>query len=221
MSRREENKELKREKIITAAKEIISSQGLDKLTMRYLAEKAGVSSRTPYNLFESKTDILVAIIFDAVKHLQLPPVNTGNQLFFEQLVQLPTLIHQFLDSEHDFYRDVLWGIMSSDAKLSRDAASSPITGIISALVANAEKQKECSDKIRTEILSAHLITQFLAILGMWGGSQLGLKEAIANIQFSWTNTLLPYATRKSKTLLNKAQETYGQALEDLLTEQPS
>ncbi|MEH6344302.1 MAG: TetR/AcrR family transcriptional regulator [Bermanella sp.] len=220
MSRREENKELKREKIIVAAIEIISSQGLDKLTMRYLAEKAGVSSRTPYNLFESKTDILVAIIFDAVKHLKLPAMNTGNQLFLEKLVQFPTLIHQFLANDHDFYRDVLWGIMSSDTKLSRDAATSSITGIMSVLVTNAAKQKECSDKIKVEVLSAHLITQFLAILGMWGGSQLALDQAIANIQFSWTNTLLPYSTRKSKTWLSQAQEAYGQALERFLTEEP-
>ncbi len=217
MSRREENKELKREKIIIAAKEIISSQGMDKLTMRYLAEKAQVSSRTPYNLFESKTDILVAIILDAAKHMQLPAVGANNQLLLEQLIQLPDTIKQFIANDHDFYRDVIWGIMSSDTKLTRDTATTAIAGIISVLVSNAVKQKECSDKLKVEILSSHLITQFLAIIGMWGGSQLDLDEAVANIQFSWTNTLLPYSTRKSKASLNQAQQTYAQALEETLT----
>jgi len=216
MSRREENKELKREKIIIAAREIISFQGLDKLTMRYLAEKAGVSSRTPYNLFESKTDILVAIMFDAVKHMGLPPTDNANQLVIEQLILLPDLVKDFLANEHDFYRDVLWGIISSDSKLTRDTATTAITGIISTLVIAAVNQKECSDKLKVEILSTHLITQFLAIIGMWGGSQLALDQAIANIQFGWVNTLQPYSTRKSKSWLSQAQVTYAEGLEEFL-----
>ncbi len=216
MSRREANKELKREKIIIAAREIISSQGMDKLTMRYLAEKAEVSSRTPYNLFESKTDILVAIIFDAFKHLRLPANNDNQQLLIEQLIQLPSLVKHFLANDHDFYRDVLWGIMSSDAKLTRDTATSSITEIISTLMIDAVKEKECSDKLKVEIISYHLNTQFLSIIGMWGGSQLELDEAIANIQYGWTNTLLQHCTRKSKSWLNQAQETYAKALEESL-----
>ncbi len=220
MSRREENKGLKREKIIIAAREIISTQGLDKLTMRYLAEKAGVSSRTPYNLFESKTDILVAIMFDAVKHMGLPPMNNGNQLIIEHLVQLPTLVKQFLTTDHDFYRDVLWGIISSDSKLTRDTATTSITNIISTLMVDAVNQKECSDKLQVEVISSHLNTQFLAIIGMWGGSQLELDRAITNIQYGWTNTLLQHCTRKSKSYLSQAQLTYAEAMEKTLANQP-
>ncbi|OUR67042.1 hypothetical protein A9Q73_06260, partial [Bermanella sp. 47_1433_sub80_T6] len=82
----------------------------------------------------------------------------------------------------------------------------------------ATQAKECSDKLPVEVLTAHLVTQFLAILGMWGASQLALEEASANIQFSWANTLLPYATRKSKSCLSQAQFDYGQALEKTLAQ---
>ncbi len=218
MSRREENKELKREKIIIAAKEIISSQGMDKLTMRYLAEKAQVSSRTPYNLFESKTDILVAIIVDAVKPLQLPTINTDKQLLIEQLIQLPAFLKLFCADNHDFYRDVIWGIMSSDAKLSRDTATKAIADVISPLVTKAVEHKECTDKINVDVLSNHLITQLLAIIGMWGGSQLALDEAVAHIQFGWTSILLPNATRKSKTWLSQAQITFADNLEGAIAQ---
>jgi len=216
MSRREENKQLNRKKIIATARKIISTQGMDKLSMRYLADKAVVSSRTPYNLFESKTDILVAIVFDAVKPLQIPPVNTSTQLSLEQLIQLPKLVESFCTTEHDFYRDILWGIMSSDDKLSRDRASVAIADIIAPLVINATEKKECSIKISVDVLIAHLVTQFLAIIGMWGASQLELDNAIANIQLGWTNTLLPYSTRKSKAWLTQAQLDYGHILEKTL-----
>lgn len=213
MSRREENKELKREKIISAAKEIISSEGLDKLTMRYLADYAGVSSRTPYNLFESKTDILVAIIFDAIKTVQLPDLKPTEQLLIEQILNIPIVLKDFCEPEHDFYRDVIWGIMSSGIKSSRDAATSAISTVVPPLIQQTLDQKECSQNANVTVLSSHLVTQFLAIIGMWGGSQMGLNEAISNIQLAWTNSFLPYATRKSKALLTQAQIEFSEQLE--------
>ncbi len=215
MSRREENKQLKREKIIATARDIIAKDGLDKLTMRYLAEKAEVSSRTPYNLFDSKTDILVAIIFDAAKSLPVQP-SDSTLMYVEQLIQIPKLLEIFCTQQHNFYRDVIWGIMSSDDKQSRDHASSAIADIIAPMVNMAIQQKECSEKISAKVLSVHLVTQLLAIIGMWGGSQLAIKEASANIQFGWVNTLLPYATRKSKSWLTQAQIDYAKALEKTL-----
>jgi hypothetical protein len=212
MSRREESKQLKREKIIATARDIISKEGLDKLTMRYLADKACVSSRTPYNLFESKTDILVAIVFDATRKLPSQP-NTSTCMFVEQLILLPKLFELFCTKEHDFYRDVLWGIISSDDRISRDRASSVIGDLVGPLVIGAADKKELSGELSIKVLNSHLVTQFLAIIGMWAGSQLALDEAVANIQFSWINTLLPYAKRKGKTWLSQAHLDYGQVLE--------
>ncbi len=213
MNRREENKELKRDKIISAAKEIISSEGLDKLTMRYLADYAGVSSRTPYNLFESKTDILVAIIMDAMKPLKLSIFKSNDQLLIEQTLNIPNILRDFCKTDHDFYRDIIWGIMSSGIKSSRDTATSAISDIVPPLIQQIVNQKECSDKINVRVLSSHIATQFLAIIGMWGGSQLGLNEAIINIQLAWTNSLMPYATRKSKAFLTQAQLDFTDQLE--------
>ena len=213
MSRREENKEMKREKIVSAAKDIISSEGLDKLTMRYLADYAGVSSRTPYNLFESKTDILVAIILDAIKPLKLSILKSNEQLLIEQTLNIPNILRDFCETDHDFYRDIIWGIMSSGIKSSRDTATNAISDMVPPLIQQILNQKECSDKINVNVLSSHIATQFLAIIGMWGGSQLGLNEAIINIQLAWTNSLMPYATRKSKALLTQAQIGFSEQLE--------
>ena len=61
MAQREKAKEEKRARIREAAARIIRSEGIGKLTMRRLAEEAGVSLRTPYNLIGSKTDVLEII----------------------------------------------------------------------------------------------------------------------------------------------------------------
>ena len=218
MNRRELNKQLKRDKIVSTAKGIILEHGIDTLTMRYLADQSGVSSRTPYNLFESKTAILVEIIFDMAKLLKVSKINTSSQLLLERLIKLPQVVGTLCSTEHEFYQDILWGIMSSDDKISRGKINTVFADIISPLVATAIENKECSIKINVDIITSHLVTQFLAIIGMWGGSQLKLDNAIANIQFSWTNTLLPYSTRSSKAWLTQAQFEYGHLLEKIIAD---
>ena len=71
MSLHEQNKQRNRDRILTAADEIIRKDGLEALSMRHLADYAGVSLRTPYNLFGSKT-----VITGDITQVDLP---TGRQ----------------------------------------------------------------------------------------------------------------------------------------------
>ena len=62
MTLHEQNKQRNRDRILAAAETILREEGPERLSMRYLAEYAGVSLRTPYNLFGSKTDILAELL---------------------------------------------------------------------------------------------------------------------------------------------------------------
>ena len=64
MSRREEAKEERRRRIITAARDLIRETGDAGLSMRAIAARANVSLSTPYNLFGSKRAIVVAVLQD-------------------------------------------------------------------------------------------------------------------------------------------------------------
>jgi AcrR family transcriptional regulator len=65
-----------RRRVLDAARELVAASGLDALSMRTLAERAGVSATTLYNLFGTKdgiiralaTDIL-GVIDDACEHI--------------------------------------------------------------------------------------------------------------------------------------------------------
>ncbi len=61
MGKREEAKARNKERILSAARELMQTQG-GGLSMRDLAELAGVSVATPYNLFGSKQDVIMAVL---------------------------------------------------------------------------------------------------------------------------------------------------------------
>ncbi len=63
---RQANKELRRQKILGTARELIASQGFDAFTISELAEKSGVSIPTVHNLFGKKNDIVLALFRDLV-----------------------------------------------------------------------------------------------------------------------------------------------------------
>jgi len=64
MGRREEAKSERRERIVRAARELIRETGDAGLSMRALAQRAGVSLTTPYNLFGSKRAIVLGALQD-------------------------------------------------------------------------------------------------------------------------------------------------------------
>lgn len=69
-SRREQAKEERRERILTAAEALIRERGDTGFSMRELAEVAGVAFATPFNLFESKERLLATLLFRRVWPLQ-------------------------------------------------------------------------------------------------------------------------------------------------------
>ena len=64
LGRREAGKAERRQRIISAARELIRETGNAGLSMRVLASRAGVSLATPYNLFGSKRAIVLALLQD-------------------------------------------------------------------------------------------------------------------------------------------------------------
>lgn len=70
MSRRDHEKQKRRDKILAAAKGALRDGGATGLTMRELATRAGVSVMTPYNLIGSKHDILMALLHQNTSRLE-------------------------------------------------------------------------------------------------------------------------------------------------------
>ena len=70
MSNREEAKHSRRRKIVRAARVLMQQTGDAGFSMRALAEQAGVSIATPYNLFGSKQAIMFAVLDADLEYYQ-------------------------------------------------------------------------------------------------------------------------------------------------------
>jgi AcrR family transcriptional regulator len=71
---REKNKERNRRQIIAAAKQLIKENNSTDFTMVQLAEEAGVSTYTTYNLIGSKATVLYILLNNLVDEISIPPV---------------------------------------------------------------------------------------------------------------------------------------------------
>src|SRR5687767_3877095 len=69
-SQRERSKAERRKRIVAAARRLVRERGIDNLSMKLLAKRAGVGIATPYNLFGSKQAVMLAVIDQDVAAFQ-------------------------------------------------------------------------------------------------------------------------------------------------------
>ena len=205
MGRREDNKAEKRSRIIAAAKEIIATEGIEHCTMRYLAEVADVSPRTAYNLFESKTDILVAILLEGFQPVLALTEEEDTGLVVESLLNQLKSIPGDFGPQQEFFRGIHWAIMRSDDMPSKTKARQTLEMLIARRVEQIHEQGELHPDCDIPALTRHLSVLVPAILGMWADSQLSLEEALSHTRYSWINSLIPHARGKALRYLRDEQ----------------
>lgn len=89
-----ENMEQRRQRILDAARSIIVQSGVDGLTTRGIAEAAGVTAPTLYNLIGSKDDIIRAMVVKSVEDVK-------SRLKLEQYTSAFTMIEAIIDAATD------------------------------------------------------------------------------------------------------------------------
>lgn len=104
-SKREQNKQERRLKISASAGNLIRARGTTDFTMQELADAAGVSLATPYNLFGSKNQVILAVLADHLTEFQ-------TKVLRKRCDELDTIfasvsIARSMYAEHeDFYRAI-------------------------------------------------------------------------------------------------------------------
>lgn len=179
MTLHEQNKQRNRDRILAAAETILRTEGLEHLSMRYLAEVAGVSLRTPYNLFGSKTTILAELLtrtLDTVLPAQPAAGPMGSLLGLLDGLKAAT---PALD-EH--LRSLFWSIMTAPEQALRDVGIEWITRVLRPRIAAALAAGELQPTVNVDTTTRHLVLLILGILGMWAGRQLGIEEALAQVE---------------------------------------
>lgn len=206
LTQREQNKLEKRTRIINAAIRIIHKDGIDALTMRHLADEAGVSSRTPYNLFTSKTDILFAIMMQSTEPLGNLEQEAQHGLAVAKLFQRLEALGALDEEAEPFYRSIHWSIMRSDDLEAKRHARQMLESVVAEHIDNLSAQRELKPDSDTAFLTRHLAILLAAIVGMWADSQLTLEQTLDHTREAWRDALLPHSRGKAQRYLQDVQQ---------------
>ncbi len=182
MSLRESNKDLNRQKILAAARELLREGGLEALSMRALARRARVSSRTPYNLFGSKTDVLVGLLDEPIQRFgqDLPPPTDKSLLLFA--LSMVGKVYELYEPEIDYYREIYWGLMSSGHPDVRLAGVNRAHQLTLPFVLQAIANGELAKNSNAQALSHHLVLTVVGLLGLWGSNLISGPELVDQIR---------------------------------------
>jgi AcrR family transcriptional regulator len=210
MSRREQAKQLRRESIIRAARELIKETHEAGFSMRALALRSGVSVVTPYNLFGSKQAILLTLLDSDIASFRrtLEDVDADE---LDRLFNAVSLGREFFASESDYYRTVL-GAVYATGKEYRAMFRGPRRAFWRELVANAIAAGFLSKEVSTEPFMTNLVSIFFSEIMEWVTGEISLEEMDVRVQYGFGLAMLGVCTPKAKRRLHTHVMQMQQAL---------
>jgi AcrR family transcriptional regulator len=200
MSNREEAKHRRRRQIVRAARALMQQTGDAGFSMRALADEAGVSIATPYNLFGSKQHVMFAVLDDDLEDYQkrLAKVRVDELDVFFKAVSVATSLYA---TEPSFYRAVLFAVYNDGGREFRSMFGGPRHAMWKGFVQDAIAAGLLSDEIEPDAFAINLGRTFFSAILEWVSGELSLPELEAWAQYGFALSLSAMATQKSRQRL--------------------
>jgi AcrR family transcriptional regulator len=201
MSNREEAKHSRRRKIARAARELMQQTGDTGFSMRALAEQAGVSIATPYNLFGSKQAIMFAVLDADLEYYQkrLAKVRVDELDVFFKAVSLATTLYS---TEPSFYRAVLFAVYNDGGREFKSMFGGPRHIMWKGFVQDAVKAGFLSSDVEPDAFAINLGRTFFSAILEWVSGELTLPELEAWVQYGFALSLSAMSTPLSADRLH-------------------
>jgi AcrR family transcriptional regulator len=156
MRTRELQKHARRRAILDAARALILEDKARDFSMPELAEKAGVSLVTPYNLFGSKSHILLEIVREDI----FEPVQAIGDLACDSLgdwiAELSaTLARIYYRNRHFYRRMIVTLVAQENAEVQRESLALNY-GLFEAVLVRLDAQRKIVPIVSPETLAKHL-----------------------------------------------------------------
>lgn len=186
----------RQQRILAAARELMQETGDLSFSMRTLAEQAGVSLATPYNLFGSKQAILLAVLdADLADYQQrLAKLEVGG---IDVLFEGNALLSAMLGREPTFYKNVLRAVIR-DGPEFRVMVSGPRYLTWKGMLRQATEAGLLADHVDPDAFA--IASSQLAVGNVleWAQGALTLEEMDARNEYGLALALLGIATARSR-----------------------
>ncbi|MCC5887284.1 MAG: TetR/AcrR family transcriptional regulator [Gammaproteobacteria bacterium] len=193
MPTREEAKAQRREDIVNAAMRLMYTRGDSGFSMRALADAAGVSIATPYNLFGSKQAIMLAVLDTgmALYEQRLGKLQADELEIFFEAVSLATELYA---EAPKFHQAVLFSAYGDGGRDYRAVFGDPRFLFWKALVERARNAGFLEIDVDPSALALALSQQFFICILEWAYGEIGLAELEQRVHYTFALLLHGAAT---------------------------
>ncbi len=214
LSSRESNKSKRRQEILTAARALMREPGGVAFSMRALAEAAGVSVATPYNLFGSKQAVLVAVLDQdlAAYQADLDALQADG---CETLFQAIDVTAKLFAEDPALYQNLLGAALIEGGRELRWLFSGPRYALWKRLLAEAVSAGELDPSGDPDAFALTLSQLLFASIQEWALGLLSLEEMVARMRYGLALTLSAKATEASRRNLMNRLRSAEEALQKL------
>lgn len=186
----------RRDDIVKAARALMRKGGDTGFSMRVLADQAGVSIATPYNVFGSKQNVLLAVLDDDLAAYEAALAGlSGDPIAV--LFDAMDLMFRMLEREPDFYRGMLAAV-SRDGGEARHLASGARYAVWKRLLRQAIDSGQLDGQPDPDAFAIATSQQNMANLSSWSSGRLGFEEMCARTHYGLALMLLAIATPDSR-----------------------
>ncbi len=173
-----------RSEILHAVGEIIAEDSLDGLTMRKLAERAGVAVATLYNQFTDRDGVLVAFVSNGLDELEFELDEQPAADPIDSTRVLMAALHQTIDARRHVWRPVLATLRSVPDSPRMGAVGERIVAAIEADLAKAQAAALFVVRCDTDRLAWHMFVSWMRGLERWAQGTIDWDLHLSNAEIA-------------------------------------
>ncbi len=189
-----------RRDVLAAAGELIAADGLDGLTMRKLASRAGVAVATLYNQFGDRDGVLVAFVSNGLDQLEVDFDEQPERGPIEATRALFRALDDTVGSAVDIWRPIFASLKSGPGSHGMGSVGDRVVHIIEHDLARAATESMFVGECDVARLARHIFITRMNRLEKWAtgaiewdwyreSSELGLELTLAAVLASPTERL--------------------------------
>jgi AcrR family transcriptional regulator len=195
-SRRERAKQERRTRIVNATHDLLREVGVEDLSMKAVAARAGVSLSTVYNLFESKQAILARVFDQDLARFEALVGAAPAHDVLDRIFDALDIAADLYEADPAFYRAIMWRRPSGGGDLKlQTTLREPRIRFWRTMVAAAIREGWLRPGADPAVVGALMIQISGGVLGDWIAGDISIQTLRKEIKLGFAAALAPFATR--------------------------